>query len=86
MTPDDLLRRYPREALRFLRGRLGESQPIFAAHIGAATETVAAWETGHAAPSLPYHRRIVRLLALQLVTSAGAAFVQTLGRGEEAQE
>jgi DNA-binding transcriptional regulator YiaG len=86
MTPDDLLRLYPCAALRFLRGRLGESQSAFAAHIGAATETVAAWETGRAVPSLPYHRRIVRLLALQLVTQEGAAFVQALGRGESPEE
>ena len=85
MTPDELLRRYPREALRWLRGRLGESQMAFAAHIGAATETVAAWETGRATPSLPSHRRIVRLLALQLATPAGAAFVQSLERGEAAE-
>ena len=84
MTPDEVLRRYPCEALRFLRGGLGESQLAFAAHIGAATETVADWETGRAAPSPPYHRRIVRLLALQLATPEGAAFVASLERGEEA--
>ena len=44
MTPDELLRLYPRETLRWLRGQLGESQLAFAQHLGAATETVAAWE------------------------------------------
>ena len=85
MTPDELLRLYHRETLRWLRGRLGESQLAFAAHLGAATVTVADWETGRAAPSLPYHRRIVRLLALQLVTPEGAAFARSLGRGEDAE-
>ncbi len=43
-SPEELLRRYPRATLRWLRGRLGLSHEAFAAHLGASPETVAGWE------------------------------------------
>ena len=79
MTPEELLRRYPRETLRWLRRRLGLSQFAFAEHIGAATETVANWETGRARPSLRYHQRIVRRLAPHLATPEGQAWLRAFG-------
>jgi transcriptional regulator with XRE-family HTH domain len=82
MSPDELLRRYPRETLRWLRGQLGESQLAFAQHLGAATETVAAWEARKHPISPGYRERLARPLVPQLATPEGAAFLQSLGRGE----
>jgi len=82
MTPDELLRVYPRETLRWLRGRLGLSQEAFAAQVGVDPTTAARWEAGHA----PIRRRGTRarlaaLLAPHVATDEGAAFVQALERG-----
>ena len=38
MPPDELLRRYPRETLRWLRGRLGADQVAFARQLGVGWE------------------------------------------------
>ena len=85
MTPEDLLRLYPRETLRWLRRRLGMGQPDLARYLGADTETVAAWEARGAALA-PLHRaRLATLLAPHLGTPAGAAFARSLGRGEDAE-
>ena len=83
MTPDELLRRYPRETLRWLRRRLGLSQLAFAQHIGAATETVAAWEARRHGLSDDHRAQLAALLAPHLATPEGAAFARSLGRGEE---
>ena len=82
MTPDDLLRRYPRETLRWLRRRLGLRQQALAKYLGTVTETVAAWEARVAIS--PLHRaRLAALLAPHLATPEGEAFVRSLGRGGE---
>jgi hypothetical protein len=82
MTPEELLRLYPRETLRWLRGRLGLSQPEMGALVAAAPMTVASWENGRSTVRLARNRRrIVPLLASHLATPEGAAFVQSLGCG-----
>ena len=83
MTPDDLLRRYPRETLRWLRGRRELTQLDLALRVGVGLSTAAAWETGRRAISPANRTRIAILLALDLATAEGASFLQSLGRGEE---
>ena len=79
MTPDELLRLYPRETLRWLRGRLGLSQLAFALRIGGNLKSVSNWESRRAGISPLYQRRIVPLLPPYLETDAGAAFLASLG-------
>ena len=43
MTPDELLRRYPRETLRFLRRRLGMCQLYFGPDLGISPKTLGSW-------------------------------------------
>ena len=78
MTPDELLRRYPRETLRWLRGRLGLSQPGLGTHVGVVPQTVAAWEARRRAIGPVSRARLTSLLAPYLATSQGAAFVRAL--------
>ena len=85
MTPDELLRLYPREALRFLRRRLGMGRPDLARYLEAATETVAAWEE-RGTTLAPLHRaRLAALLAPHLATPAGEEFARSLQRGEPSE-
>jgi transcriptional regulator with XRE-family HTH domain len=84
MTPEELLRLYPRETLRWLRGRLGLSQIALARRIGASFNTVANWESRRYAPSPAYREQLVDLLTVHLATPEGAAFVGSLGRGGDA--
>ena len=86
MTPDELLRRYPRETLCWLRRWLGLSQTDFARRIGVTPQTVAAWEAGrHGVRLVGIRRRLVALLAPSLATPGGVAFARSLGRGEAAE-
>jgi len=79
MTPDELLRRYPRETLRWLRRRLGLTKAAFAARVEVAVVTVESWETGRAPIRRPATRqRLVTLLAPQLATEEGAAWLATM--------
>jgi len=81
MTPDELLRRYPRETVRWLRGQLGLTQEALAFEIEVETGTVAGWET-RCHGIAPYNRaRLAALLAPQLATPEGEAFVRSLGEG-----
>jgi DNA-binding XRE family transcriptional regulator len=81
MTPDELLRRYPRETLRWLRGRLAMSQETFARHLAVHMLTVGNWEGGGAPIRRPDHRRrLALLLAPHLATPEGEAFARSLGR------
>ena len=82
MTPDELLRRYPRETLRWLRGRLGLSQMRFAVRLHVGISTVAAWEGQHRSISADDRARLAALLAPHLATPEGEAFARSLGRGE----
>jgi transcriptional regulator with XRE-family HTH domain len=82
MTPDELLRRYPRETLRWLRGRLGVSQLDLALDLGTDVGSVSRWETGRSAIGPTNRRRLAALLAPQLATEAGAAFLTSLGEEE----
>ena len=82
MTPDELLRCYPRETLRWLRGRLGLSQPGLGTRVGVVPQTVAAWEARRRAIGPAHHARVVALLAPHLATPEGEAFAGSLGRGE----
>ena len=84
MTPDELLRLYPRETLRWLRGRLGLSQEALAFDLEVSQGTFAAWESRHHAISSPNRERLAALLAPHLATAEGAAFVQSLRQGEGA--
>ena len=82
MTPDELLQRYPRETLRWLRGRLGLSQLALALEIDANTRAVGRWEAGVHGIAPARRAQLAALLAPHLATPEGAAFVQSLGRGE----
>jgi transcriptional regulator with XRE-family HTH domain len=79
MTPDELLRRYPRETLRWLRGRLRQSQEAFGLDVGISTQTVRYWERRRYAISPPNRERLAGLLAPHLATPEGEAFMQSLG-------
>ena len=81
MAPDELLRRYPREALRYLRRRLGMSQEAFAERLGVGVQTIAAWESRRQNISLPNRARLAALLAPHLATEEGEAFARSLGGG-----
>jgi transcriptional regulator with XRE-family HTH domain len=81
MTPEDLLRLYPRETLRWLRGRLGLTQQGFGLRLGIRRETIAAWEGGRDPIARPYLPQLAQLLAPHLATPEGEAFAQSLGRG-----
>jgi DNA-binding transcriptional regulator YiaG len=82
MTADDVLRRYPGETLRWLRGRLVVSQEVLAGYLGTSAETIARWEDGRHAVSPAHRARLAALLAPHLATPEGEAFAGSLGRGE----
>ncbi len=86
MTPEELLERHPREVVRWLRGRLGLSQVAFALRVGVSPSSVPNWEAGRAAPSPHSRARLAALLAPDLATPEGAAFLSVLGEGERADE
>jgi len=75
MTPDELLRRYPRETLRWLRRRLGLSQLGLALELELGSSTVSAWEAHHQGISPQHRAALAALLAPHLATAAGAAFL-----------
>ena len=79
MSPDELLRRYPRTTLRWLRGRLGLSQLSLAVLLNAAPTTVAGWEAGRHAISPARRLQLAAFLAPHLATDEGADFVRSLG-------
>ena len=85
MTPDELLRRYPRETLRWLRQRLGLTQLDLALDLGAGEGTVGQWEVRRHCPSEKYWAQLAALLRPHLATPAGVAFVRALGRGAAAE-
>jgi len=82
MTPDELLERYPRETLRWLRRRLGLSQLGLALELELGSSTVSAWEARYQGISPRHGAPLAALLAPHLVTAEGAAFVQALGPDE----
>jgi len=82
MTPEELLQRYPRETLRWLRGRLGLSQPAFGIRVGVRPATPRHWEARRKAIGRASRAQIAALLAPHLATEEGRAFVRSLGRGE----
>lgn len=82
LTPDDLLLRYPRVTLRWLRGQLGLSRVAFAKRLGASHERVAGWEALGRAIEPRYHQRLLPLLACHLATPEGRVFARSLGRGQ----
>ena len=79
MTPDELLQRYPRETLRWLRGRLGLSQLAFALHLEANVTSVQDWERGRYGISPTNRTRLVPLLVPHLATAEGRAWLAALG-------
>ena len=82
MTPDELLRLYPRETLRWLRRRLGLSQLAFALHLEVSSTTLGRWEARRHGISDAHRAQLAALLAPHLATPEGAAFARSLGRGE----
>ena len=86
MTPDELLRLYPRETLRWLRRRLGLSQVALALDLGVSTAAVGWWESRRQGISPTHRARLAALLAPHLATPEGAAFARSLGRGEASEE
>ena len=79
MTPDELQQRYPREAVRWLRERLGLDRQAFTQRLAVAPPTVRAWEEG-TRPLSPYlRRRVAALLGPHLDTAEGRAWLRTLG-------
>ena len=79
MTPDELLQRHPRATLRWLRGRLGLSRLALAARIGVSVESVGHWEDGRTRLAVRHHRPLALLLAPELATPEGRAWLATLG-------
>ena len=71
MTPEELPRLYPRETLRWLRGRLGLTQLGLTLRLVVDGSTVAA--------------RLARLLAPHLATEEGADLPRPSGRGEASE-
>ena len=86
MTPDELLRRYPRETLRWLRRRLGLSQLSLAPHLGVNPKTLANWEARRHGIADKPRAQLAALLAPHLATPAGEAFARSLGRGAASDE
>jgi transcriptional regulator with XRE-family HTH domain len=83
MTPEELLRLYPRATLRWLRGRLGLSQRELAGVLDLRSATVSGWEASRRSISAQPRAQLAVLLAPHLATPEGAAFARSLGRGEE---
>ena len=84
MPPDELLRRYPRETLRWLRGRLGADQVAFARQLGVGWETVVGWESRRQGIGRANRDRLAALIAPHLATPEGEAF--TIARRESEGE
>jgi hypothetical protein len=84
MTPDKLLRLYPRETLRWLRRRLRLTQLDIGLLAGTGGRSVARWEARRVGISPRYRARLAALLAPHLATPQGAAFARSLGRGQAA--
>jgi transcriptional regulator with XRE-family HTH domain len=82
MPPDELLRLYPRETLRWLRDRLGQSQLAVAERVGTDLKTVSEWERQRRAISRRKRAQLAALLAPHPATPEGEAFAQSRGRGE----
>ena len=82
MTPEELLRLYPRETLRWLRGRLGLSQLAFAVSLRVSVSALGSWEERRVAISPRYRARLAALLAPYLATPAGEAFARSLTAGD----
>jgi hypothetical protein len=82
MTPEELLRRYPRETLRWLRRRLGMGWPDLTQYLRTTLGTVAAREARGAGIAPLRRAHLAALLAPHLATPEGAAFARSLGRGE----
>ena len=80
MTPDELLRRYPRETLRWLRRRLQLSQLDFALQVGVSPRAVGSWESRRYGLSDEHRAQLAALLAPHLATPEGAAFARSPGR------
>lgn len=86
MTADEVVQRYPGEAVRWLRGRLGLSRQAFTQRLAVESSTVRAWEAG-IRPLSPYlRRRVAAKLAPHLATAAGQAWLRTLGVTEEEEK
>ncbi len=85
MTPEELLRRYPREAVRWLRDRTGLRRAAFAMLLVVAPESVRAWERGTHPPAPIARARLAALLAPHLATPEGEVFARSLGRGEASE-
>jgi DNA-binding transcriptional regulator YiaG len=84
MTPDEQLRLYPRETVRWLRQRLGLGLSAFALHVDANPANVRGWERGTRTPARFARRRLAKELATHLATPEGEAFAQSLGHVEAA--
>ncbi len=78
MTPDELLQRYPRETLRWLRRRLGRSQLQFVLEMGVGATTLGSWEARRQGISDAHRAQLAALLAPHLATPEGVAFVRSL--------
>ena len=81
MTPEELLRRYPRETLRWLRGRLGLTRETFADGLGVAAGTIQKWEVGRPIGA-ETRRRLAIVLERHLATPEGAAFARSRGASD----
>ena len=60
MTPEELLERHPRAALRFLRARLGLNQEALAREVGLGKGSVAEWEAGRRRIAPAHRARLAR--------------------------
>ena len=78
MTPDELLRRYPRETLRWLRQRLGLSQLDFALRLGVSPATPTHSEARRRALGPANRKLLAAMLKPHLATPEGQDFVRSL--------
>ena len=85
MEPSHILMCYPGEALPWLRRQLRLNRRGFAAWLGVPEAVVTRWERRDSDIPRVFYLRLVPLLERYLVTPEGAAFVQSLGRDEEAR-
>ena len=86
MTPDELLRLYPRETLRWWRDRLALDRDAFANHVGITAKLAQSWGSGRHGITPDKRARLSALLAPHLATPEGEAFVRSPGHGEASEE
>ena len=82
MTPDGLLRLYPRATPRWLRLRLWLIQEALAFDLGVRTGTVTGWETRRSGIAPHNRAQLAAMLVAHLATLEIDEFVRSFGCAE----